>query len=330
MVNESADTSPVSPDFGDTLIREAAKARLAIEARGLSQRQRASRTAEHIASLMDAYSREFIYLNGDDVQIPTEHGIGVGLSETTGSINGFGYGQYYTTQGNRQKGLLMFMGVSGMGIVDMDDRLAKDSSWRHNVLGSYDLTEFEEPGSELFIIGVPLKPGQRITRLDKPAPMPNTLAELDKAAETPPKAYDHMDYVRRIDAITGRTLITNAVIDKAKLIAIDNENVAMNNNCPYLGKAVAYISENFRFHHPEDSTRILFANGTVAGVLRKFIVAEYQYQGIWYFGPQAVLYPPDKAQDVYAGRLTPQEVDAKYASFVPLSLKHELILLDEN
>lgn len=313
--------APEEQPFGPQLLREAETVFADLERRGLSQKLRTARAGNHIGRLVTKYVGEMIYVNATDVQVPDVDGIGVGLTETTGEIVGFSYGQYYTGRGNQQKGLMMYMGVGGMNKTE-----AKDASWRLNVLAAQGVRLPEEPGKERFILAIPLKQGQRITQLEKETLIPDTIANLDKEVEAP-KDFEYMEYVKHMDAITGGYPLTTAVMDKAKAIACNNELTAMVKNCPYLGNKVEINASLARVRHPDDTDRMMLIRGNLTGILRKFINDAYQIDGTWRYGVQAVIYSPEIAEMVYAGTLTPQQAD-ETAIYVPLSTTHELHVLE--
>ncbi len=312
-----------NPNFGNEIIQSATDLTAQVEARRINSRKRQDLLITGIQSLVSTYMAEAIYVNAVDVQVPIEQGVGVGLSETVGEVMGFSYGPYQTGARQRRKGVLMFMGIGGI-----NDTSATQSPWRQNVLKLYGTEIPEVEGQEQFIIGVPLQQGQRITQLEKVQPLPDTLAELDAMSKEVAKAYDYMTYVKRIDNITGGKPITTSSHDKPKAIAMTNENVAMNNNCPYLGRQVEIDADLIRTRNPDNPERMLIIAGTISGVLRKFIVDFYQAEGQWRYGTQAVIWTPETAQEVYTGKMTPQQAD-EWAVYVVLSHPHQLTVVNQ-
>lgn len=277
-------------------------------------------TVGEIGHLAAVYSNLFVYAKAGDAQIPDEQGVGVGSFEGTGEIKGFSYGHYLSSKGMRESGLVMYMGLKGM-----NDIPASQLPWRNNVLRS--VSGVEDADSELFTVGLPVKIGQKVVKLTKKDETPQSVDELlSRVSEGDSEPFDYMDYASRMDLVTDSLPVLKS--DQVRSGIIYNELSAINERCPYIGRPVTITSGNIRTRHPEHDDRMLIVEAMAYGVLRKFIFASYEVKGQLRVGLQAVIYPEDIAAMVYAGKITAQQADETVALYVPLSLPHELKVVE--
>lgn len=273
--------------------------------------------------LSDLYIGEEVYVDAPVSLVPTEAGSGVGASKTTGAISGFSYQEYPRIDqgklGSERMGLVLLAEID-----NLNGTPAIKAPWRNAILELFDV----QPKNDVFTIGVPLLEKPKIARVGSLKVLPDNVDQFLELAESTPDEFSYQDYVRRVDKITGGQPLRTASEDMPLLGSVQKIIKEMVASCPYLGSSVVIDSRNIRRPSPKKVNAYNIWSGSAQGILRKFIYGVYFEQGEARSGIQAVIYAPKIADLVYAGKLSAATADAlPSTSFIPLSLPHELIVL---
>lgn len=271
-----------------------------------------------LGRMATAYSHIPVFISGVPLLLPTPDGTGYGMGEITGKISGFTYmnlGGAVEQWKPSNDGVIMHVSVPELG-----REYPSDATWKLNILPE----EMRHEDLEGFLIGVPVTDSQRILQLgEKQEPV--SVQSLLTPEQTV-KEYSYRDYVERVRALTGNNPSFDMATDAAKSQAFEK---LLNNivyECPYLNSLVVIKADYIRRPKP-DGSGYTVAQGTISGILRKFIHDVYQdYQTKeWRSDVMAVVYDAEVAKLVTSGKISPQEAD-QYPStnFVPLSKPHIL------
>jgi len=278
------------------------------------------KTSLMLGRLASQYSEIPIFASASIVVGPTEHGVGAGMGELTGTIKGFSFDQYpanILTPDSFDSGVVL-----NMSTPIYNDIEAKDAeAWRLNVLPN----ALKDPSIEGFVVSIPLIEGQVITQIGEKIEEIVPESFLGRAEQT--ETYSYRQYVNKIRNITGGRAIMDEQLDAPRMQAVNELVHNMVFKCPFLGEIVAIESEYLRSPKPNNETGFKVSTGVVAGILRKFIIDIFQDYRTkeWKSDIHAVIYTPEVAAEVVAGNITGQHADTLPTTFlVPLSEPHYL------
>jgi hypothetical protein len=288
---------------------------------------------DKLATMTEEFRDTAAYIQSPLVLMPMEDGsLGVGSGETTGELVGFSYDRFPTLRGDQagpqRSGVIAIVATGGTNIEGVTH-----ASWNRVIpaaaraaMGASD--DYTTKG--VIPILVPIVEGTHFTQIDNAVPLYSNLSSLIKPEVLSPPAYSYQDYVDKIERLMRGRLTLHPEMDKPLFAALAKEVQAMNYTCPFLGQPVRISAEYMRTPSQKTTDGFTVIRGSAHGVLSKFIYEPYfpssshphlQARGTM----QAVVYQPDVARQVYAGRLSANDADKMFGTlFVPLDQTHEL------
>lgn len=284
--------------------------------------QRPVHGVDKLGQLAQQFAGTAVYVEAQNMAIPLDDGcIAVTDGSVCGELRGFAQGHAYQTATERTKLVKRGAGKQVSAIVATQNMQPFDTTWKawRSVFPGHD-AELESEFAVQGVVPVLVPLGNQST-FHRLHPMTRLHSAPEDVLAKQVLDYDETDIVATIHAISRHRLLTDAPHEQPLHSAILGELSTLNAISRHVTSMVQIRARSIRTPKP-GGTGFLETEGTVSGVLRKFVYEAYKPAGSSkHIGAvHAIVYDKRVAAAVSSGRLSPRQAEE-----LPLSARIPII-----